>query len=128
MASTWSLAVKHAKLNAIAPMFDNGYLRYYGTPQPASPDVPEKSSHLAELRFGKPAFASPDQGKIVAKAISSDPKANGEADAVWVRAFAADGTPLHDAPVEGAKRTIVKNAIVDCPSFVIHESELNGRA
>lgn len=128
MASTWSLAVKHAKLNAIAPMFNNGYLRYYGTPQPESPDIPEASGHLAELRFGKPAFNLAEQGKMVSRPITSDGQAAGEGDPVWFRAFSSDGTPLHDGPVEGAKRTILKNAIVHCPSFAIHESDLNGRA
>ena len=123
--STWSQAVRHAKLDAIALKFDNGYLRYYNGQQPDHPDAPAPSPAMAELRFGKPAFKPAENGTLVAHPIASDPQAKGgDTPPTWFRAFAEDGvTPLHDGPIS-KKEKLIPNSIVDCPSFVITESHI----
>ena len=132
--STWSLAARSAKLNAIRADFDNGYLRIYdstGTGQPATPDDAVTTQRLlAELRFGATAFPATATGVLTANPLTSDPSANLSGTATWFRCAKADGvTMLHDGTVGTANANaivatvdIVAAAVVDCASFTITDA------
>jgi hypothetical protein len=124
MADTTKIsnAAADAEGDALAALFDNGYLRIYdatgGTGQPASVDTAIGSQVLlAELRFAATAVTTSANGVLTFGAITSDTDANATGTAVWFRAFKSDGTTaLWDGSVSTSGATINLNST----SIMIH--------
>lgn len=130
-SATWSVAIRNAKLDAIAPEFDDGYLRYYTGTQPAGPGTAIGSQVLlAELRFDNPAFGAASAGVLTANAITGDADAAATGTATWYRCLASDGTTaLHDGSIGTsnanlilASTNIVSGEAVDCSAFTITDA------
>lgn len=129
MALTLALAQRNSALDNILANLNNGYLRIYSGPRPATPDTAlSGNTLLAELRFGTPAFPASSGGSATANAITQDSAADATGTAAFYRAFKADGTT---AVIDGTVGTsgadmiinttsIVANGIVSCSSFVVN--------
>lgn len=96
-----SNAAADAEGDALAPLFDNGYLRIYDGAQPATPDTAVSTQTLlAELRFGNPGISTSANGVLTGAAITDDSSANASGTAAWYRALKSDGTtPISDGSV-----------------------------
>ena len=92
MAIKTSIVARNAELDALAPLFNTGYLRIYTGAQPATPETVASGVLLAELRFNATAFAAASGGIIAANAITSDTAADATGTAGWCRALKSDGT------------------------------------
>lgn len=72
---------------------DGGYLRVYGAPRPASPEIAVGAQVLfAECRFSSPSFGNPTNGAATAKSIAPETNVRATGVPVWFRVFAQDGT------------------------------------
>lgn len=128
-ATTLSNATVQAEGDALATLFNNGYLRIYSGTQAATADTAIGAQVLlAELRFGATAFpATPTSGIMTANAITSDASADATGTASWFRCLKSDGTtPIMDGTVDVTGNTpnlvlstvsIVAAAVVSCSSF-----------
>jgi hypothetical protein len=95
-------AAVQAEGDALAVLFNNGYLRIYddtgSSGQPASPDLSLGSKVLlAELRFAATAVISSVNGVITMDTITPDASADASGTAFMYRVFKSDGsTPVCD--------------------------------
>jgi len=81
--------------DALAPLFDNGYLRIYDGAQPTSADTAVGAQVLlAELRFAATGIATSVNGLLTANALTADSSANASGTAAWYRALQSDGTAV----------------------------------
>lgn len=96
-----SNAAVNAEATALAPLFNNGYLRIYDGTKPAGPDTAISSQTLlAELRFAATAMASNSNGVMTFNALTGDSSANATGTATWYRAYQSDGTtPICDGTI-----------------------------
>lgn len=84
-----------AEGDALAPLFNNGYLRIYDGAQPTDADTAIGAQVLlAELRFAATGIATSVNGVLTANAITSDSSANATGTAAWYRCFQSDGTTV----------------------------------
>lgn len=82
-----------AEADALAALFNNGYLRIYDGSQPATADTAVVGQVLlAELRFGATAFGAASDGVLTANALTADSAANATGTAAWYRCLKSDGT------------------------------------
>jgi hypothetical protein len=97
-----SNAAVQAEGDALAVLFNNGYLRIYddtgSSGQPASPDASLGSKILlAELRFASTAVLTSVNGILTMDTLVSDASANATGTAFMYRALESDGsTPICD--------------------------------
>ena|SRR5581483_6352236 len=91
----------NAEANAIASLFNGGFLRIYDGAQPADANTPITTQNLlAELTLGSPAFGSAVAGVLTANPITADSDANASGNAAWYRVVKSDGvTVLVDGSV-----------------------------
>jgi hypothetical protein len=89
-----SVECRDDALDAIAPLYDNGYQRVYDGTQPAALGALSGNTLLAELRWGNPAFGASSGGVLTANALTADASANNSGTATFVRNFKADGTTV----------------------------------
>lgn len=108
-----SNAAANAAVDAMAALLDDGYLRIYTTPQPATADTAlSGQTLLAELRFGATAFGAGVAGVATANAITADSGANADGTAVWFRCLKSDGTSaVYDGSVGTADADLVLNTV-----------------
>jgi hypothetical protein len=92
MAIQTSIVARNAKLDALAPLADLGYIRIYTGAIPATPETAVSGTLLAELRFGATAFGAAAAGVITANAITQDSSADNTGVAGTYRAIKSDGT------------------------------------
>jgi hypothetical protein len=116
---------------AFAALFNGSSLEVYSGTRPTDPDSSLGSQKLlATLRFSNPAFASPADGLLTAKAILMDPEAKATGKAEWFRVRNSDGNVILDgtAGVPDLKAQydlnlksadIQQNAEVGCESFTL---------
>src|SRR5690349_10691813 len=85
----------NTEADALAPLFNNGYLRIYSGTQPATADTAlSGNTLLAELRFNATAFPAASSGILTANAITSDTSADNTGTASFFRALKSDGTSV----------------------------------
>jgi len=84
----------NAACNAVVDLANNGYLRIYTTPKPATAETGGETTLLTELRFNATAFGDAALGIATANAITADTAINATGTAVWFRALASDGTTV----------------------------------
>lgn len=92
-----------AAINAMAALFNNGFLRIYSGTQPNDANTAiTTQTLLSTLRFNATGFATSSPSgtapsRVVtaaANAITSDPNAAATGTASWFRAFKSDGTSV----------------------------------
>jgi hypothetical protein len=117
----------NAEANALAPLFNTGYLRIYTGTQPTNANTAiGAQTLLSTLRFGATAFPTAVAGVLTANAITSDTSAAATGTATWFRALQSDGTTvLMDGSVGTSAAnlvlgttTITAAQTVSCSSFV----------
>jgi hypothetical protein len=87
-----SVSARNIEVMSTTRLLNGGYLRVYGAPRPAAPEVAVTTQTLyAECRFGSPAFGNPTDGVAAANAIAPDPDVSATGIPTWFRAFASDG-------------------------------------
>jgi hypothetical protein len=126
MAMRKSIVGRNAELDALAPLYNTGYIRIYSGAQPATPETAASGVLLAELRFGATAFGASSGGVITANAITSG-VAGASGTAGYFRCLKSDGTTaLHDGTVgtSGTEMivpttTISSGVTVSCSSLTI---------
>jgi hypothetical protein len=121
LAHRYSNVAVNAKMDALAPLLNNGYLRLYDGLQPTTPDTAiGKQRLLAELRFGMPAFGAAVAGVITATEITQDSAAAATGTATWYRAFKSDGrTAIHDGSVGTVGSNInLNSALIEARAIV----------
>lgn len=122
-------ATVNAQADALARQLDNGYLRIYTGPQPATADTAITSQVLlAELRFAATSALAAVDGVLTFSAITSDEAANATGTAVWFRCFRSNGTTAvldgtvgatgSNSNLELATAEIVENARISVTAFV----------
>lgn len=90
-----SNATVDAQGDALAPLFNNGYLRIYDGTQAADADTAVGVQVLlAELRFAAIGIATSVNGVLTANALTADISANASGTATWYRALQSDGTTV----------------------------------
>lgn len=87
-----SIVGRNTELDALAPLFNTGYLRIYDGTLPVTPETAINGTLLAELRFNATAFGAAAGGVITANAITADASANATGTATYVRCLQSDGT------------------------------------
>ncbi len=92
MSSRTSIVARNAAANAQAVLANNGYIRIYSGPQPATPETAASGTLLAELRLGATAFGAAVNGVLTANAITGDSSADNTGTAGWGRILQSDGT------------------------------------
>ena len=133
-------ATAAAGINAMAALFNSGYLRIYNGTQPADANTAISSQTLlSTLRFGATAFGSgvpsgtaPSRVTVVtANAITSDTDAAATGTASWFRCCKSDGaTVIMDGSVgtagcdlDLASTSIVAGETVQVNSFTLTQAE-----
>lgn len=87
-----SADARNVEVMATTARMNAGYLRVYGAPRPASPEVAVTSQTLfAECRFGSPAFGDPTNGVASANPIPPETNVRASGRPIWFRAFASNG-------------------------------------
>src|SRR5574342_1182510 len=95
-----SVEAANAEADALCDKLDGGYVRIYDGPMPASVDTPADRQHLAEMRFGVPAFKPARDGEAEAFPMEPELHAPKRGKPAWYRAFKADGiSPIMDGTV-----------------------------
>ena len=97
MANNLQLAYNsvNVEADALSDLLDNGYLRIYDAPQPASAGVAISTQLLlAELRFNATAAPSAALGVLTMGAFTADASANLTGTAAWFRALKSDGSTV----------------------------------
>ena len=85
----------NVEADALSDLLDNGYLRIYDAPQPASAGVAiSTQALLAELRFNATAAPSAALGVLTMAAFTADSSANASGTAAWFRALKSDGSTV----------------------------------
>lgn len=85
----------NVEANAVATLFNSGYLRIYDGSQPATADTAITTQNLlAELQFNATAFGAAVAGVLTANAIAQDPHAAATGVAAWFRCFESDGSTV----------------------------------
>jgi hypothetical protein len=85
-------AIRNVQASVITALLNGGYLRIYGAPRPAAPEVAVTTQLLfAELRFASPAFSAPADGVAVANPFGGSVSILQSGIATWFRAFQSDG-------------------------------------
>ena len=88
-----SNASADAEGDALAPLFNNGYLRIYSGTIPINADTAiGAQTLLAELRFAATGIATSVNGVLTANALTPDSSANATGTAAFYRALQSDGT------------------------------------
>lgn len=107
-----NLAV-NTKVDALAALLNNGYLRIYDGTQPANADTAVSTQTLlAELRFNATAFGAGVAGVATANAFTQDASANNTGTATWFRALKSDGTTVvFDGSVGTATANLILNSV-----------------
>jgi hypothetical protein len=125
-----TVALRNAKLAAIAASFNSGKLRIYSGTRPTNADTAlSGNTLLAELTLSSTAFPAPSAGALTANAIANDASADATGTASFVRIFQSDGvTALADLSVgvgtgelQFSTLSIVAAAIVVAPALVLTE-------
>jgi hypothetical protein len=122
-----SILARNAALDAIAPLMNLGWLRYYSGTLPATPETAVNGTLLCSLRLNITAFAAASGGALTANAITSDMNAAATGTAAYFRIFKSDGTTAvmdGDISTSGAAINMNSTAIqagaqVDCTSLVL---------
>jgi hypothetical protein len=100
--------------DALAALFNNGYLRIYDGSQPSSADTAISTQNLlVELQFSNPAFGSTSGGILTANAITPA-VATQTGTATWFRTVKSDGTTVI---VDGSVGTASANLILGTTSI-----------
>ena len=87
-----SADARNVEVMATTARMNAGYLRVYGAPRPASPEVAVTSQTLfAECRFGSPAFGNPTNGTATANPITPEAHTLVSGVPVWFSRIEADG-------------------------------------
>ena len=96
MAAGYTVAIRNATLDALAPNFNSGYLRIYDGSRPANADTSITDQNLiVELRFSSTAFGSASGGSITANAITSGISTySPSTTATWARMLKSDGSTV----------------------------------
>lgn len=90
-----SNAAVDAEGDALAPLFNSGYLRIYDGTQATDADTAVGAQVLlAELRFAATGIATSVNGVLTANALTADSSANATGTATWYRALQSDGTTV----------------------------------
>lgn len=99
--------------DALAPLFNNGYLRIYDGLQAATADTAVGAQVLlAELRFAASAIATSVNGLLTAAALTPDASANASGTATWYRCLQADGvTSICDGSAGTASADLILNSV-----------------
>jgi hypothetical protein len=85
----------NVEADALSDLLDNGYLRIYDAPQPASAGVAiSTQTLLAELRFNATAAPSAALGVLTMGAFTADSSADATGTAAWFRALKSDGSTV----------------------------------
>lgn len=88
-----SIETVNAQADAIAALLDDGYIRVYTGPKPATADDAITSQTLlAELRFASPAAPAAVNGVLTFAAITPEGSAPASGTAAWCRFLKSDGT------------------------------------
>jgi hypothetical protein len=115
MANNLQLAANsvNVEADALSDLLDNGYLRIYDAPQPASAGVAISTQILlAELRFNATAAPSAAVGVLTMGAFTADSSANQTGTAAWFRALKSDGsTVVFDGTVGTASCDLNLNTV-----------------
>lgn len=108
-----SNAAVDAEGDALAPLFNTGYLRIYDGAQPANADTAVGAQVLlAELRFAATGIATSVNGLLTANALTADSSANASGTAAWYRALQSDGTTvICDGSVGTSAADLVMNSV-----------------
>lgn len=94
-----SLAAAEAQANAIAPLCNGGFIDFYSTAQPSTPETPPGGTSLATLDLPNPAAASVTNGLMTFNAIPGGTVAV-SGTALWFRITENDhSTPVLDGTV-----------------------------
>lgn len=118
----------NAEADALAVLFNSGFLKIYAGSQPATADTAiTTQTLLATLTFAATAFPAAVGGVLTANAIASDMTAAATGNASWFRALKSDGvTKIMDGSVGTANADLVLNTVaiqanaqVDCTGFVL---------
>jgi hypothetical protein len=126
-------AAANAAADAVCAMVNNGYLRIYSGPRPATADTPlAGNTLLAECRFAATAFAAAVNGTATANAIAPDNSADASGAHTFARAFKADGTsPVWDgetgvsnSDINLGASTIVQGGVVSITSMTYTQSKV----
>ena len=81
--------------DAMAPLFNTGWLRIYDGVQPVSADTAVGAQVLlAELRFAATGIATSVNGLLTANALTADASANASGTAAWYRCLQLDGVTV----------------------------------
>jgi hypothetical protein len=116
----------NTEADALAPLFNTGWIRIYDGTQPVTADTAIVAQVLlAELRFSATAFGAAVAGVLTANAITSDTAANNTGVAAWYRCFKVDGiTAICDGSVGTATADMILNSVaissgatVSCSAF-----------
>jgi hypothetical protein len=84
--------IRNLEVMTATRQMDGGYLRVYGAPRPASPEVAVGAQTLfAECRFGSPSFGNPTNGAASANPIAPETNVRATGVPVWFRVFMKDG-------------------------------------
>lgn len=94
-----AITARNAELDALGARLDGGFLKIYSGTQPDHPEDAESGTLLATLEFGSPAFASADQGMIVANALVEETDAPATGDAAWFRCTESGGAAVLDGSI-----------------------------
>ncbi len=90
-----SIAAANAAANAVCALLNNGYIRVYTGPRPASTEVALTTQVLlAQPRLNTTAFGPAAGAVAVANSITEDSSTPNGGTAVWFRLFKADGTTV----------------------------------
>jgi hypothetical protein len=126
-------AAANAAADAVCAQCNNGYLRIYSGPRPATADTAlSGNTLLAELRFAATAFGAAVAGVATANAITPDASADNSGAHTFARAFKSDGlTPVWDgetgvtgSDVNLGASTIVAGGQVSITSMTYTQSKV----
>lgn len=107
-----STQARDAASDAIAPLFNDGYLRFYTGAMPATPNTAVTGTLLATLRFENPAFSSSVNGVITFGNLTEDSSVDADGTPGYARALQSDGTtPIADFSVAAAAADINFNTV-----------------
>ncbi len=118
----------NAEADALAALFNSGFLKIYSGSQPATADSAVTTQILlATLTFSTTAFQGAVAGVLSANPIASDMAAAATGTASWFRCLKSDGTTkIMDGSVGTSNADLVlsttsiqQNAQVDCSNFVL---------
>lgn len=116
----------NTEANALASLFDSGFIDIYDGVQPANADTAiTTQNRLVRLTFGSPAFPAAVNGVLTANAITGG-VATASGTGSWYRIFKSDGTTVildgsvgtSNANITLSTTTISAGVTVNCSPFV----------